>query len=295
MNYVIYLLFRISLALMKFVPFSVLYTFSGALYYLLYYLVRYRKKNVFGNLVHSFPEKSEKEIEQLAKAFYRNLSDIFLEGIKGMAMSKEEILKRFIYVNPEVSDKYLKEGRGVIITGAHLGNWEWGALCSGLWFKHPTYILYKQMSNPFIDAFVRKQRAKWDSFMVSTKNTIRSFVETKAEPPLYILLSDQWPNNHKKAYWMKFLNQETAFTYGAEIQSKRYDYTFIFFAIIRVKRGYYEAVLEEISPLPKSFNSGELTKLYAEKLEAHIRKYPEQWLWSHKRWKKSIPETSNLI
>ena len=295
MDYIIYLSLRFSLFLLKPIPLSLLYVFSDGLYLLFFYVIGYRKEVVFKNLRNSFPKKNKQQIDELAKKFYRNLTDLLIEGIKGMVMSKNEILRRYVYINPEVADTYYREGRGVIFSGAHLGNWEWGALCSGLWLEHPTYILYKELSNPFIDKFVKKQRAKWETFMVSSKDTIKSFSQTKEDPPVYILLSDQWPHNFRKAHWVNFLNQESPFVYGAEMQAKRYDYVFFFFCIKRVKRGYYNISLEEMTSNPKDFERGKLTELYVKRLEQQIQRYPEEWLWSHKRWKSKRPENVQMI
>ena len=76
---IVYYIVYFFLWLLSLLPFSILYAFSTLLYYINYYIIGYRKKVVFSNLRNSFPEKSEKEIEKIAKGFYRYLGDYFFE------------------------------------------------------------------------------------------------------------------------------------------------------------------------------------------------------------------------
>jgi KDO2-lipid IV(A) lauroyltransferase len=104
------------------------------------------------------------------------------------------------------------------------------------------------------------------------------------------MASDQSPTNLSKAFWVNFLGRETAFLHGPETYAKKYDLPVIFVDIQRVKRGYYQLTLVLISDKPRETGEGEITKRYASLLEKAIYHQPENWLWSHRRWKHTRNE-----
>ncbi|MCG3165822.1 MAG: Lipid A biosynthesis lauroyltransferase [Bacteroidia bacterium] len=286
MQRLIYYLFKAMAALFSLIPFPVLYLISDGLYYLFYYAVRYRKKVIDKNLRNSFPEKSEKEIEQITQDFYRNFCDIFLEGLKGLSMSKEELVKRYKIINAEILTPYYNSGQGIITVGSHYTNWEWGVLASSLQVKHKTLGFYKPLSNKLIDEDFKKSRAAWGMYLVSIFETAKAFAENRDTPCAYILLSDQSParKDADKSFWIRFLNQDTAFLHGMEKYATVNKFPVFFLDIKRLKRGFYTVELSQLQTATPE-KPGSLTKAYAAKLESIIRANPANWLWSHNRWK----------
>ncbi|OQX97314.1 MAG: hypothetical protein B6I20_12935 [Bacteroidetes bacterium 4572_117] len=286
MQKITYLLFRLFIFLFWLTPFWVLYIYSNIIFILLYHVFGYRKKVVWQNLKNSFPDKSDQEIEKIARGFYKNLSDITLEGMKGLSMSKKSLLKRYKVINPDVVDKYYRQNKSVIAIASHYCNWEWGVLCLSLQFKHKSVGLYKPMSNKIIDDFMRKSRAAWGMNLVSIHETAKYFENDKSNLSIYFMIADQSPSNYKKSYWIKFLNQDTACLHGPENYAKKIDLPLVYGHVNRVKRGYYEVFLTEVETKPDKKEDGEITGSYMKVLEDDILKKPENWLWSHKRWKK---------
>ncbi len=288
-----YFLFRVVVGLFSIIPFSLLYFFSDGLFYLFYYVTKYRKKVVVQNLKNSFPEKSAAEIEQITKDFYRNFCDILLEGIKGLSMSKQELVKRYRITNPEFLNAYCDKNSSLIAVGSHFTNWEWGVLCSSLQVKHKTIGFYMPLSNKTIDTYIKESRAAWGMYLVSVRETLKGFESNKETPCIYILLSDQSPSNKEKAVWLNFMNQNTAFLHGAEKYAQLCNYPVVFIDIKRVKRGFYEVEFSLLSENPLETKPTEITKLFAKKLEKTILYKPAHWLWSHRRWKlKASPKES---
>ena len=285
MQYSGYIFFRILVFTFSLIPFWVLYIYSDILYFFLFHVFAYRKKVVYKNLKNSFTEKSEKEIHNIAKAFYTNLSDITVESIKGLSMSKKQLLKRYKVINLEFEQKYFEKGTGVIAIGSHYANWEWGVLCFSLQFSHETFGLYKPLSNKLTDKYIRKSRAAWGMNLIPIKDTNRHFQKKFKKPPMQIMVSDQSPSNLNKAHWIKFLNQDTACLHGAESYAKQYDLPVIYGDVQRVKRGFYEVKMLSVSEKPKETSEGEITEKFQHILEEIIIRKPENWLWSHKRWK----------
>ncbi|MFP4025282.1 MAG: lysophospholipid acyltransferase family protein [Thiohalospira sp.] len=286
MQYLIYIIFLISIYFIAIIPFWFLYQFSNLLAFLFYYLFQYRKKVILTNLRNSFPEKSEKEIKKIARKTYRNLTDIIIESIKGFTISEKQIKKRFKIVNPEILNEYFYNGQSVIGVTGHYGNWEWGAIAGSLQIKHKAIAIYKPLTNKYIDRFLKRIRAENGTLLKSIYKTSETFKKYKNQVCIFILVADQSPSTIKKAYWVDFLNQDTACLHGPEKHARNNNYPLIFLKIQRIKRGYYELTAEKLIEKPDDTNEGEITQTYMHKLEEIIKEKPENWLWSHKRWKR---------
>ena len=267
-------------------PFFVLYGISDFAYFLIYQVIGYRKKVVFENLHKSFPEKSEDEIEQIAKQFYHHIADLFTEYLKGYSISKEEILKKVRIVNPEVVTNYTDKNTPVIIVTGHIGNWEWLLHPLNL-MGVPMDIVYQKLSSPFFNdltLFIRSRFATTP--MIEKDDTIRKTIERKDVVRALVMGSDQSPQNWKSAYWTTFLNQDSGFFTGTERIARKLDYPVIFSEMRRIRRGYYEIEFTEIAkPDYKDLPSGEITERFVRILEKSIHNHPADYLWSHRRWK----------
>lgn len=286
MQYLIYLFFLCSVYFIAIIPFWLLYQFSNILAFLFNYVFRYRKKVIITNLRNSFPEKSDKEIHTIAKKAYKNLTDIIVESIKGFTISDKEIQKRFKIKNPEFLNEYFYNGKSVIGVTGHYGNWEWGAIAGSLQIKHKAIAIYKPLTNKYIDNFLKRTRAENGTLLKSIRKTTETFKKYKNQSCIFILVADQSPSAVKKAYWTNFLNQDTACLHGPEKHARNNNYPVFYLNIQRVKRGYYEITAEKLLEEPAITQEGEVTQKYMKRLEEIIKEKPENWLWSHKRWKK---------
>ena len=115
------------LYLVSLLPFTVLYFFSDGIYFILYYVFGYRKAIVMSNLKIAFPDKSEEERKKIAKQFYHNLTDTFMEIIKLISMSDKTFDKRckgdFLIIND-----LIKKGKNIQLHAGHQFNWEFANL-----------------------------------------------------------------------------------------------------------------------------------------------------------------------
>ncbi|BDD08781.1 acetyltransferase [Fulvitalea axinellae] len=295
MQKLVYYAFRVLVAIMRITPLWLLYILADFIYIIFYYVLKYRKSVVYGNLSRSFPEKSEKEIDALAKKFYHHLADIFAESLKGLGIGKEEVIKRYSFKGTDLVHERIKQGKTVLLAGTHCGNWEWGALSTPHYLEPDIYTLYKPLSNKYIDAYLKKQRADQGMYMIPTTETREIFQRKFEHPVAFILLSDQSPHNPRRAFWMNFLHQETGFLHGFEMQARRYGHSVVFFRTTKIKRGYYQIEFELITDTPKDYEPGMLTKEYAKRLEKLVLDDPAVWVWSHKRWRRQRPEGKPLL
>jgi Kdo2-lipid IVA lauroyltransferase/acyltransferase len=285
MQFIIYLFFLIFVFIFWLIPFSLLYRISDFLFFILYYIFKYRKKVVQENLSNSFPGKSPVELKKLEKKIYQNLTDIILEGLKGFSMSNKQIIERFKFINIDIIDSLYDQKQSFIAVLGHYCNWEWGTISAGLQLKHEIVGFYKPLSNKYIDKYLKDKRSKSKTILSSIARTFQTFDDFKNTTAIFTMVADQSPGNIKRALWFNFLNQPTAWLHGPEKYAKLFNIPVYFINVQRIKRGFYEVKLIEIAKNPAEFPHSKITGLFIKELEKVILEKPENWLWSHRRWK----------
>jgi len=271
-------------------PFGVIYRISDLLYFLVYYLIRYRKKVVFNNLRNSFPEKSEKEINKIAREFYKHFCDLILESIKLPGLTDAEVKKRMVVEGQEIFQELYERNRNIIPMAGHYNNWEWAASMIPLFINYRCFGIFQPLRNKTFNDYITRTRSRFGMRMVSKKEFYREIEPVMGEKPKAVFfLSDQLPKNPYKTYWTEFLNQETGFPYGAGIYAVKYNYPVVYGQIIKEKRGFYRVKIELIDENPANTSPDEILKKYSDLMESQILDKPQYWLWTHKRWKRKKP------
>lgn len=286
MNFLNYILFYLFIFPLSLFPLRVLYIVSDFLYFMMYRVFKYRLKIIIDNLRHSFPEKNEKEIQKIAKLFYKNFCDQMIESLKSFSISKKELEKRFKFINPELIDKYYHQGKSVVLAASHYGNWEWSGTLLGAITSLKVLGAYSPLKNKFFDKKIKSSRSQFGSILLSSKEIARVIDANKNIPSLIGLIADQSPSNYRKSYWMNFLNQATPIFAGPEKTALKYNLPIVFAKVDKVKRGYYTLVFEIVRDNENTLNEvGDITRVHSQMLEKCIKDKPELWLWSHRRWK----------
>jgi KDO2-lipid IV(A) lauroyltransferase len=244
---------------------------------------------ILNNIANSFPEKTEGEHRRIARQFYRHFTDILAEGVKNLSISKKELLKRFKVRNPELIESLYKAEKNVLLVSGHYNNWEWLITAQNMLFPHQAYGIGMPLSSQFWHQKVNARRERFGMRVIHAKNYREELEKQPSELKAVLVLSDQSPGNARKSYWMDFLNQPTAVLFGTEMMANELNYAVVNFTTYKIKRGFYEMELSLITDNPKSLEWGEITEKHTRKLEHAIREHPEQWLWSHRRWKREIP------
>lgn len=266
-------------------PFWLLYALSDFLCAILFYVFRYRRKVVRQNLQRAFPEQTAAERQLIAKKFYHNFCDILLETIKGFSLSESDLRQRYLYRNPDLIRQQIHKGQSVLLIGSHLTNWEWGVLSVPLRLGKNVTGIYKPLGNPALDEYLCDIRRRWGLQLVSMQECAKLMLRQSSPANAYVFFSDQSPSNTRSAHWLDFFGQDTAFLPGVDKLARRTAYPVYWFDIRRVKRGYYEVDFELLEGQAQHGKEGDVTARYAQMLEKRIRQRPEDWLWSHKRWK----------
>ena len=258
-------------------------------FYAILRLVRYRRKVILENLHNSFPEKSEKEIKQIVRGFYITLAEIIVDTICLAGTSHKRDGDLIVWVNCEEHKKRTKGGDWIAMA-AHFGCWEYLPLWT--WHDHKSHFV--TVYHPLRSAIFERLYARLRNFtpnvnQVAMRDAIRHYMRMRNDERGVImgLVSDQSPNLRPDTVWFDFLNQKTAFVDGAEKLAMKFNIPVYFIYIERSAPGRYTARFDEIYDGQEAVEPNEITRRYAVALEAMIRKSPELWMWSHRRWKHS--------
>jgi len=238
------------------------------------------------NLRNSFPEKTEKERWQIARKFYLFMCDLFIETLKVTNIDTPQINRRMKFSNPEILHDLYNKGKQLIYVPGHYGNWEWlASMATIMPYHHAT--LYRPLKNKIFDQFFYDMRTKHGTDAFPSKTAVRSINQYRQNKQLTAIcfLSDQSPQRAAIHHWTTFMNQDTPVYLGAEKFAKRYNMAVCYYEVRRVKRGYYEVDITLITENAAETADFEITNRHVQLLEETIRRNPQYWLWSHRRWK----------
>lgn len=286
MQFLVFIIAYPLLWMISILPFRIIYFTSDVIYLIVYHVIGYRKKTVKENLKMALPNLNEKERLAIEKKFYHHFCDIFMEMVKTLTMSPEEMTKRFKLTNPELVKEYEEKGKSIMLLASHYANWEW-LVALNLKFSFEATAVYKKIGNDYFDRLVRKIRSRYNTQLAVTTQTIPLIAgnSRKGKLSVYGLISDQSPKKNQTSYSDSFMGIEVPVHTGPELLSKKYNLNVIYVKIQKVKRGYYQATLVPICDDAKALLNYEITHRYIKEVEKQIHEAPEYYFWTHKRWK----------
>lgn len=270
-----------------------LYKLSDIFRFLIFEIGQYRKKVIISNLQNSFPDYSTSTIQSIARKYYRNFTDIIFETIKLRSISKKDLLERF-ELETAMLDHYYSQQKNVVVVSGHLGNWEMLNLFASAKLSYQIVVVYHELANEIFEDWFKKVRTKFGTEMVPMKEAMVKALAPREKPFLFVLINDQSPNP-EKAYWTRFLNQDTGVFRGGELIARRLNAPVLYMGILRneIKRGFYKSYFKLITENPKQEPANRILQSQIEFLEEDIIRQPDNWLWSHRRWKHARPQ--NLL
>ena len=293
MQLIAFILIYPILWVISILPFRLLYAFSDLLYLFIYKVFGYRKSTVQSNLKLVFPDKSKDEIADITSKFYHHLCDMIVEAIKSMTISEKTLKKRYTFKNIELIHQLEEKQRSIILMCAHYGSWEWIFILQKQ-ISHKGYAVYKRLANKYFDRLVKRIRAKFDTYLITNKETFAILKESHKRGELTIngFASDQSPKANKAYYWGQFMGITVPMYTGAETLAKQMDMAVVFFDVTRIKRGFYSTEFILITEKPKKYENYKITDIFFDLVEQQIHKAPQYYLWTHKRWKHkdNVPE-----
>ena len=284
---------RMIISIIASLPFGVLYFVSDILAFVLQHIFRYRISIVYENLEKSFPGKDKAEIKRIAARYYRNLADLTMEILKSSKMTAAQLESRVVFRNKEIFDELYSSGKNVFATLGHCGNWEWTGNKIALFLQHDGAAIYKPLQDKFFDQYMIGLRQKYKgTLMIDYKKVFRTLLSLKDKLFTVFVLADQSPAKTEIDHYEMFLGQKTPFFNGMEKVAKALNFTVLYLDVRRSRRGYYDVEVHVITSDASATTDGFITAKYAEMLEGTIRRQPDNWLWSHRRWKQKEEKTN---
>ncbi len=254
---------------------------------LFYYIIPIRKRVVFDNLRHAFPEYDEKKIREIAFGAYKNFCIALVEILYLPKLNRSEIEETVICENPGLLSKKFNEKKGVILLSAHFGNWEYIAMSVSAKLNIPFTVIVKPQRNPFVNNWMNKNRVKFENKIVSLGMSIRNVYQELKNKNVVAMVADQ--RGPAEGIKIDFFGRKTSVFTGPAILALKTGAPIIMGIPIRQSDYSYKTKLIEIDSnnLPEDYDEKvvELSKRHINYLESVIKEFPEQWFWMHKRWK----------
>jgi KDO2-lipid IV(A) lauroyltransferase len=251
----------------------------------------FRQQVTRENLTKAFPLLPAEEITRIAAGAYRNYATTLLEMLWAGTASEEELRAVLRLANPSVPRDALARGKGLILLSGHFGSWELIVNALALHLGSPVHVIVQRQRNTRINGLIDRRRRRFGSTTVEMGNAVREAVKALRNGKIVALLGDQ--SGSKEAAFVDFFGRPAATHRGAAAFSLKTGAPIVMFFFIRQANGTYETAFEEVNR--EGLDAGgekeieELTRRHTAILEKYIRRYPDHWLWMHKRWKHNPP------
>lgn len=252
-----------------------------------YTVLTKRRAITSDNLKNAFPEKSNAELTKITKGVFQNLAISICEFLWFPNLTDERLRKLVKYNNLNIMTDRHKLDRGMIMLSGHFANWELIAFATAHATKIPFTIIVKTQTNKKVDRVINKHRTKYGNRVVAMEQSVREILAALANGGIVAMVADQ--SAPKESVFVEFFGRAVATFQGPAIFALRSGAPLQMGILLRQPDFTYEAIIEEIdySDL-KEYNEQnviELTQRHTALLEKYIRKYPELWMWTHRRWK----------
>ena len=276
--------------LVSLLPYRALYVLADVLHVIVYDVVRYRLKVVRRNIATSFPEKSPAELRSIERGFYRWLCDYFVETIKLMTVSREELLRHVEFRGTELIEDSFDRGQTCAGILGHYGNWELLSATGITFRRHPEAVvglIYHPLRNQVFDRLFIKIRQSMGGVCVPKQDILRYLVQFRRQGVMNIFgyIADQAPKYQNIHLWLPFLGHDTPVFTGAERIMRKMDNTVFYIDVERPARGKYVYTFKPMTDKPGELPEYEITRRFFAILEQTIRRNPSFYLWIHTRWK----------
>ena len=237
----------------------------------------------FGN------EKTAAERRRIVREMFANVGRSVAEMVTLERWSRDDLLQRIRCAEPDKFDR-LRQGRGVIIVSAHLGNWELMSVFTALGLQQPVDIVIRDMTNPHLGRMFRRSRETMGLNVLERGKTGREFFRTLRRDRLMGILLDQ-DTKHGPGLFVDFFGRPAFTQLGPYQLAARSKATVATTFIVREPDGIHHRLLigDELPPLEgesEEARARHFVQAATARIEEIIRQYPEQWLWFHQRWKR---------
>ncbi len=285
-----FLLLKVMALLVRILPYGLAVKLSRGLGFLAFSVLKIRRDVAIDNICHAFPEKSPGECRELARRVYRHFARVAIDFLFFPRLIPNRFFDLVEVKDESILKKEFKKGKGVVLDGPHLGNWEIMAAAAPL-LGYPTRIIVGTQRNNLADRWINRTRLLAGSRIIHVGGAVRKSVEALKNGEVVALLSDQ--DAGRDGQFVPFFGRKASAPVGAALLALRADAPLLYAHTVW-QNGKYVTEFEKIKtsdlkdPTPE--NLFELTRRFTEMAEKHIRRFPEQWFWMHRRWKTRPPE-----
>ncbi len=253
--------------------------------FLLRWVLRYRVGVVKDNLALAFPGSHDSWRRRLVTRFYRTWAEMGMEVIRTLSMKVPRLEQRVRIEKNDAWHQLDQSRQSAMVITAHLVNYEWVGQAVSLSLQRKMVGVYKPIKSKLFNQLMLSVRQRFGNTPVPMAKAFPAMLRGKAERELYFFVADQRPQLSNAHEWVSFMGIETPFFTGPFKLAARLGIGIYYIDIEQQTRGRYCGRLVTLTEDASQMDEGTLTQLYVEALEANIRRQPELWLWTHKRWK----------
>jgi Kdo2-lipid IVA lauroyltransferase/acyltransferase len=264
----------------------------------LVYLLHSKLRRVgMRNLELAFPEKSAGERRHILRGEFTSLGRQLAEVCLFPRYSRENVRQIVVYDGFENFERAQALGKGVLYLTAHLGGWELSAFAHSL-YGHPLHVVMRGMDNPYLDRFVQGLRTMHGNRAVDKDNFVRGLLSAmKAGETVGILMDTNM--TPPQGVFVDFFGIPACTASGLARIALRTDAAVVpGFTLWDHALGKYRLRFDPALTLVRTGDEEAdivaNTALFTKVIEQYVRRYPDQWLWVHRRWKTRPPGEKSL-
>jgi len=243
------------------------------------------------NLSMALPDLSRDERASIVDGVFRSIARMLVTFSRFPRLTKDNIHEWIRYEGYEHFAHSLQRGKGVLFATAHLGNWELSAFAHSL-MSAPMGVVVRPLDNPRIDKLVESRRAASGNRLIEKKDFARSILQALKNNEAVGILIDQNAGLDNGVFIDFFGVPACAVVGFAKLAAHSGAAVIPGFALWSEEERKY--ILRFYPPLPLTGDATLDTQILHAQLECVIRKYPDQWLWIHRRWKTRPPGCEGL-
>jgi Kdo2-lipid IVA lauroyltransferase/acyltransferase len=251
-------------------------------------LLKRLRKVGMGNLELAFPEKSNAERSAILRGVYRSLGWQIGEFCKMSRYTEEEASKFIRYDGLERFLAAREKGKGVLVLTGHLGAWELSSFYHSL-MGYPMSLVIRRLDNPLVDAFVNRIRCLQGNRVIHKDDFARGLLTSMSRGETVGILMDT-NMTPPQGVFVPYFGVEACTASGMARVALHSGAAVLpgFLVWESAEKRYVLRFGEELELIRTGDAAGDIvanTALFTATIEAYVRRYPEQWLWVHRRWK----------
>ncbi len=249
------------------------------------------------NLRLAFPELNEAERQQIKRGTFRNLGRLLGEVSQFPKLNRENIESIVQYEGLENYLEAVATGRGVILLTGHIGAWELSVFAHSI-YGHPMSFLARRVDNPLVERLAETNRTRFGNRSIDKKNSVREVLKTLKTGGVVGILADL-NSSREEGVFVDFFGIPACTTAGIATLALRTAAVVVPGYIVwdeaaKIHRLHFEPAIETVSTGNRDEDVLTNTARYTRAIESIVRRYPDQWLWIHRRW-RTRPEGEREI